>query len=154
MSVTTILDRLAAIQETITGVTRAYASPPYSLPDSDLPIFINFVGAASLVAQRGGSVDEVREYAMALYVCTVQDGISGEAAARLYPFFDRVRDAFLSRPLLGLGSAGSNAPFVIDAEWRGDKGLTATVYAGTQYLGTEFRIRVETLTPVNYISFD
>lgn len=150
MSVVTVKTRLATIQAAITGVKRAYAQAPLSLPDSDLPCFVNFTGAATHESRVGGAdVDaETRQYLMRLFIKKSGQGIDGEAERLCEPFFDLVRDTFMARP--GLEQLNS----VQLARLLGDSGVNALVYAGEQYIGIEFRLQVMELLRVTYAEKD
>lgn len=150
MSVVTVKSRLARIQAAIAGVRRAYAQAPLSLPDSDLPAFVNFTGAATHESRVGGAdVDaETRQYLMRLYVRKSGQGIEGEAERLCEPYFDLVRDAFMARPGL------EQLDHVQLARLLGDSGVSALSYAGEMYIGIEFRLQVMELLSVTYADGD
>lgn len=150
MSVVTVKTRLAEIQAKIAGVKRAYAQAPLSLPDSDLPAFVNFTGEATHESRIGGAdVDaETRQYRMRLYIERSGQGIDGEAERLCEPFFDLVRDAFMARP--GLEQLDN----VQVARLLGDSGVSALTYAGEPYIGIEFRLYVMELVRVTYAEKD
>lgn len=156
MSVATVKTRLAAIQETISGVKRAYAQPPLSLPASDLPAMVNFAGAATHEWRvAGNDVDlETRAYLMRLYVAPLTTGVPGEMERLCEPFFVSVRDMFAARPGLGLGTKGSHLTGVQLAILQGDSGVSVMTYGGAQYVGVEFRLQVTELVEVNYADYD
>jgi len=111
-----IRERLAMIQRTIEGVKRAYEYAPQSLPPSDLPAFVNFVGPSMENWQALGSNydQEGRTFIMRLFVKGVQQGVDGEAEKACEPFLERVRDAFSGRPGLGLGHSSGSAGRPLD----------------------------------------
>lgn len=150
MSVVTVKARLARIQGKIAGVRRSYAQAPLSLPDSDLPCFVNFSGAATHDSRIGGAdVDaETRQYLMRLYIKQLGQGIDGEAERLCEPFFDLVRDTFMGRP--GLEQLNN----VQWARLLGDSGAGVMAYAGTSYIGIEFRLQVMELVAVTYAAGD
>lgn len=156
-TVTAVKERLAEIQETITGVKRAYANGPKMLPSSDLPIFVNFTGPASTDFNSLGADDgeEARTYIMRLYVAPTQQGISGEAEAACEPYFERVRDKFASRPGLGM-TLEIDGPLagIQMATFLGDNGVVVMSYAGQEYIGIEFRILVESVFGVTYDDYE
>lgn len=143
MSVAAIKDRLKTIQETITGIQRAYDNGPKGLPPSDLPCFVNFTGPATDDWRALGSDHDVetRLYVMRLYVRPDTSGIDGEAEAACEPFFPLVRDTFASRPMLGLGQINTGLAGV-DAVFLGDQGTQLLRYDGVDYIGVEFRLQV------------
>lgn len=152
-----IRERLAMIQRTIEGVKRAYEYAPQSLPPSDLPAFVNFVGPSMENWQALGSNydQEGRTFIMRLFVKGVQQGVDGEAEKACEPFLERVRDAFSGRPGLGLGhssgSAGRPLDGVMGAYLAGDSGISPMLYAGEEFLGTEFRLHVQQVVGVTYV---
>lgn len=156
MTVATIKPRLAVIQAGITGVKRAFAQAPGSLPPGDLPLFANFTGAARHNWQIIGHDQdlETRNYLMRLYVRPVGQGIDGEAERLCEPFFVSVRDAFASRPGLGLGVAGSHLAGVQQAVFLGDSGVSVLRYSGQDFIGIEFRLEVNEYVEVNYEAFE
>ena len=156
-TVTAIKDRLAEIQEQITGVNRAYANGPKSLPGTDLPIFVNFTGPANtdLTGMGSGSGEEARTILMRLYVSAAQQGIDGEAEARCEPFFERVRDKLAARPSLGLALEDSGPMAgIMRASFLGDNGVVVMRYAGQDYIGIEFRIQIEAIFEVTYDDYE
>lgn len=154
MNVDDVKDRLALIEaggktstnETvvgITGVKRAYARGPMSLPDSDLPCFVNFAGNTQSVQWLGGFFYlEKRIFKCRLYVTPVQSGISGEAEAMVEPFIDLGMRQFLAHQSLGDGEEADFIPGVQSVTYLGDSGITTMQYAGSPYLGVEFQIVV------------
>lgn len=149
--------RLARIQGNIEGVIRAEANAPKGLPGTDLPMFINFTGGSSF-EESGEGADETfgiesRTLLMRLYVAPIQSGVvDGEAEAACEPFLERVRDEFLSRSGLGLWGIVDEDEFDVDedgpletltgSQWLGDSGPVVMRYAGQEYTGIEFRLRV------------
>jgi hypothetical protein len=152
-----IRERLAAIQRTIEGVRRAYEYAPKSLPSSDLPAFVNFVGPAMANWQALGSDydQEGRTFVMRLFVKGAQQGVDGEAERACEPFLESVRDGFSGRPGLGLGhssgSAGRPLDGVMGAYLAGDSGISTLLFAGEEYLGIEFRLMVQQVVGVTYV---
>lgn len=155
MSVASIKTRLTAIQEAISGVKRAYAQPPLSLPPSDLPVFVNFTGAATHDWRVMGSDtdSETRAYVMRLYVAPYQEGIPGEGERLCEPFFVSVRDAFAARPGLSDPITHAHATGVLGAALLGDSGVAVLNYNGVQYVGIEFRLQVVELVEVSYADY-
>jgi hypothetical protein len=140
-TVNTIKNRLADIAKTVSGIKRAYAEAPASLPESDFPAFIPFVGPVTAFEYVGEAYAyETRTYNLRLYVKPVQAGYSGEAEKAVEPFLTSVRDVFLSHPEFGLGVYDTQIPYVEPAKWLGDGGIVVLPFAGANYLGVEFRI--------------
>lgn len=155
-AIATIKTRLAEIQATITGVKRAYAQAPASLPPGDLPCFINFVGPATHDwSELGyGNGQETRLYLMRLYVKPILAGIDGEAERACEPFFELVRDKFSGRRGLGMGTS-TKLPLaeIQQAILLGDNGIVVLPYAGDEFIGIEFRLQVDqdiAIVPVPY----
>jgi hypothetical protein len=143
---TQIKTRIAQLQETITGV-RAYTEAPSSLPDADLPIFLNFIVAATYAQTADTQGEETRTFLMRLYVTRKGQGIDGEAEAKVTEYFALVRDLFNAHPRLGNGTAGSALNFIRKAEYAGDSGVMVLPFAGEEFLGAEFRLNVTSIVP-------
>jgi hypothetical protein len=149
-----VRERLAEIQRTVTGVKRAYAWAPQSLPDSDLPLFCTFTGPATVTMLAETLLEETRTWLMRLYVKNVQAGVDGEAEKAVDEFLLSVRAAFLAHPLLGNGNKDSTLAFVERAAWMGDNGIQVLTYAGQPYLGAEFRLNLVTIIPVTIAGYE
>jgi hypothetical protein len=149
MDIAQIKERLAAIERLISGVTRAEAHAPSSLPETDLPMFLNFVGQASHDQERlGENLDYIsREFRAVLYVTPISSGISQEAEARVEPFIDACSKVFLAHPALTSPTYPSPASWVQRARLSSDSGVTIVRFSEgssvQRFLGIEFRIRVE-----------
>ncbi len=146
--------RLADIGLAASGVKRAYANAPQSLPDSDLPILAIFTGPATLAPLGQTLAEEIRTYLPRLYVAPVQAGYSGEAEKKVEPFLTSIRAVYLSHPLLGNGAKDSALPFVTRAAWGGDGGVMVLPYAGQNYIGAEFRVIVTSLVPIGVAAYE
>ncbi len=149
-----IRQRLAEIQSGITGIRRAYVWAPQTLADSDLPAFCTFAGPATVNQTSDTFVEETRTWLMRLYVKPVLQGIDGEAEKAVEPFLEKVRNTFLSHPLLGNGSKDSALPWVKRAVWLGDGGIQVLSYAGQNYLGVEFRLAVTVIRSLAVAEFE
>lgn len=149
-----IRQRLAEIQQTITGVKRVYVWAPQALADSDLPSFCTFVGPAGTTPLGETLIEETRAWMMRLYVKPIQQGIDGEAEKAVDGFLTSVRDVFLAHPLLGSGVKDSALPFVEKAVWQGDGGVQVLAYAGQNYVGVEFRLNLTVIVPVAIATFE
>jgi len=140
MTVGTVLDKLATIQATITGITKAYGHDdlPNSLKTAQLPAFINLPGAATSEDVFGQAAEvETRTYRMLLYVTPIERPSDiATRMNRVEPFFDRVKDKFRSYALL------DSLTDVIFTSTVDDIGLTAMEYAGVLYAGVEFTLDV------------
>lgn len=156
MTVATVKARLAVIQVGITGVKRAFAQAPGTLPPGDLPLFANFTAAARHNWQIIGDDQdlETRLYLMRLYVRELGQGIDGEAERLCESFFTSVRDTFAARPGLGLGTAGSHLAGVQLAVFLGDSGVSVLRHNGQDFIGIEFRLEVSEYVEVNYEEFE
>lgn len=152
--VSTVKTRLADIGLTISGVKRAYANAPQSLPDSDLPILAIFTGSATLAPLGQTLAEEIRTYLLRLYVAPVQAGYDGEAEKKVEPFLTGARAVYLSHPLLGNGAKDSTLPFVTRVAWGGDGGVMVLSYAGQNYIGAEFRVNVTSLVPIGVAAYE
>lgn len=149
-----VRNRLAEIQRGVTGVKRAYAFAPQSLPESDLPLFCTFTGPATIAPLGETLIEETRAWLMRLYVKPVQAGYDGEAEKAVDEFLLSVRAAFLSHPLLGNGTKDSALSFVERAVWMGDSGIQVLPYAGQNYLGVEFRLNIVSIVPVSIAGYE
>ncbi len=144
MDISAIKTRLVEIQESIDGITRAYDNGPASLPETDLPLFVNFAGGQNLEPGSGDTIHEARDFLMRLYVSNAQSGLDGEAEAEVEQYIAPVYSAFDQEMLL------SAIPFVRDAVIVSDGGVVVLPYAGVQFLGIEFRLRVRAFRPATY----
>lgn len=151
---TSIKSRLAELERTIVGVKRAYTNAPASLPQADLPIFLNFVGPSTYAKIGETLAEETRTFYARMYVKPIQGGIDGEAEAAVTEYLSPVRNLFIAHPKLGNGTAGSPLNFVERTEYLGDGGVMIMPFAGEQYLGSEFRITVTTIVPVTVAKFE
>jgi hypothetical protein len=151
--------RLAALQPYITGVLKAYPQAPKNIPDTDVPLMLNFVGPATYDDDGGENVIEMREIKVRLYVCRKQEGIDGEAEARVEPFIPLVWAFFAARP--GLGSGGTAitprlTPLagVLRVQVISDSGVTVLPYNQIEYLGVEFRLIVTMIIGRTYAPYE
>lgn len=149
-----VRQRLAEIQSGIVGVRRAYVWAPQSLADTDLPAFCTFAGPATVNSTSETFVEETRTWLMRLYIKPVLQGIDGEAEKAVEPFLERVRDAFLSHPLLGKNIRDSVLPWIRKTAWLGDSGIQVLSYAGQNYLGSEFRLNVTKIVPISIALYE
>lgn len=153
----TILGRLATIEAevfTALGLNasttgHAYAEPPFSIKDTDLPTFINLPGPATDDWTEGDDEDyafgfESRTYNILLFVAPSGTGIEGEAYAAAIPYLKAARDVFQShQDLGGLGLALLT--------FQGDGGVRNDIpYAGATYTGTRFTVLVQERVRVKY----
>lgn len=147
--------RLAAIGATISGVKKTYTEAPASLPPGDLPILILFTGPVTAFGRISEQLaEETRTYTLRLYVRPIQAGVGGEAERAVEPFLTSLRDAFLSHPALGLGTALSQMPFIESSTWLGDGGIVVLPFAGENYLGAEFRLSVKSIVQVALSAYE
>ena len=141
-----IKTRLTEIQAAITGVKKAFIDSPPSLAEADLPLFLNFTGPATTdYAMYGdGEALQTRDYLMRMYVTPVQAGESGEAEKAVEALIPAIYGAFFARPGLSGTAMGHTAPLagIREATIISDTGVSVFTFAGAQYLGTEFKIRV------------
>jgi hypothetical protein len=145
VSVSAVKERLAVIQRQVSGVARAFAHAPASLPPGDLPAFLNFTAAGtpdwSALGARYGQ--ENRLYIMRLFVAPLGQGIDGEKERLCEPFLESVRDTFAGAPGFGLDSLDSQLPWV-EAVFLGDQGVSKLIHGGDEFIGIEFRAQVKT----------
>lgn len=144
MDISAVKTRLVEIQEAIEGISRAYTQGPASLPETDLPLFVNFSGGQILEPGAGDELYESRDFLMRLYVCATQSGLDGEAEAQVEAYIQPVYAAFDQEMLLAA------VPFVRDAVIVSDNGVVVLPYAGVSFLGIEFRLRVRAFRPATY----
>jgi hypothetical protein len=154
-TINTIKIRLAEVARTVTGVKRAYSEAPQSLPESDLPVFIPFVGAVTAFGKLGDEMgEETRQFLCRLYVKPMLAGYDGEAEKAVEPFLTSLRDVFISHPTLGLGTALSQIPWVEEITWQGDGGIVKLPFAGSDYLGAEFRLSARLLVQIGIAAYE
>lgn len=141
---------LAVIERAIAGVEHAFDQAPNALQPGDLPAFVNFPGASSIVwnmsDDAGAEGNETRTWFCRLYVAPRASGVDGEIIRQAQPFFDRGRDAFQGHPSLGsvLG--------VMTVRYLGDDGLNfgRMNYQGMMFSGIQFRVQVLARVRSNY----
>lgn len=155
MNIAAVKERLALIQaggvdsedQPVTGianVVRAYAQGPASLPESDLPAFVNFTGPTLAMQSIGGAFyREKRQINCRLYVAPVQAGVDGEAERKVEPFIESGMRCFLQHTSLGDGNPADLIEGILTFTYLGDTGVTVLRYAGQDYLGVEFRVAAE-----------
>ena len=137
---------MTEIQAAITGIKRAYVNAPMSLPESDLPLFCNFIGPSTTDYDQYGDGDalQMREFTMRLYVMIAQAGVNGEAEKKVEPYIPLVYAAFLARPGLSSATTGHTAPLagIRGAFIYSDGGISVLPFAGQDFIGCEFKLRV------------
>jgi hypothetical protein len=154
-TIANIKTRLAEVARTVANVKRAYAEAPASLPETDLPIFVSFVGPVTGFQKHGEQMgEEARTFILRMFVKAVQSGYDGDAERAVEPFVTSVRDTFLSHPALGLGTSASQIEWVTGMTWLGDGGITVLPFAGIPYLGVEYRINVSYLVPIGIANYE
>lgn len=146
LAISTVKTRLSEIQAAISGVKRAYVDAPMSLAEADLPLFCTFLGPATVDYEQFGDGEALgmRDYLMRLYVTPVQSGEDGEAEKAVETFVASVYAAFQARPGLSSATAGHTSPLegVEMARLISDNGAAVLPFAGVNFLGIEFRLRV------------
>lgn len=143
MSISTVKTALAALERNISGVKRAYTAYPAGvLPDSDLPLFVNFARSANYNETQGSDTELItRRYLARLYVKATAEGTrvaggSVEGEALVSPMIDATWAYFAARPQLGL-----IAP-VMKARIISDSGAIVMQGADASYWGAEFELEV------------
>lgn len=127
----------------ITGVSRAYAQAPQTMPDGDLPLFCNYVGPTTgFVPNGSGLWIESRIFRCVLYVAPILQGLDGEAEAKAEPFIPLGQQAFLSHPSMGTGYMDETLDGVQNFEYVGDSGVGVFIFNKQLYIGVEFRVQV------------
>jgi hypothetical protein len=151
-----ILDNLAYLMATVTGTKKAYSRAPMSVPDDKLPAAIILTGAARPTGKSTPGITElVRSYRCRWYVAHIQQGVTGEAETNVLPYLTGGLAIFLAHPALGKGTANSQVPFVMDAVYKGDSGVTVlSDFAGQQYLGVEFNLDITYKVIFSYSNFE
>jgi hypothetical protein len=141
MTLATVSARLATIQATITGVTKAFDvfdDAPNALKDTYLPCFISVPGPSVYEGYGGSWVDETRIWRMMLFVTPIQRPSDvAKKAALVAPLFRATLTKFAdAQQLNDLGG--------IDLAWiSADDGLDVLEYAGELYAGIEFQLQVK-----------
>lgn len=165
MNIAAVKERLALIEAGgvdsedvavagITGVKRAYAQGPASLPESDFPLMVNFVGPTRNVTGIGGYFfRESRIFNCRLYVVPVLQGVDGEAERKVEPFIEDGMKCFIKHQSLGDGEPADLIAGIFTVSYIGDSGVQVMRYAGTDYLGVEFKVAVDAIIeqePANF----
>jgi hypothetical protein len=133
----TILERLAAIESSITGVVKAKARLPRTITAADMPLFLNYIGPAQYDYQSSDLVFVTRTFRPTLYIMSTGQGIENEAQEKAEPFFTRVRDEFGGRPSL------NSLKHIQDCTLVSDTSVVVLAYLGNEYLGIEWSLRIE-----------
>jgi len=152
-SIDAITTQLAALEEGITGVTKAFAfdETPNALETAILPCMTNVPGEAEYTdaaEQFGAAVMvETREYEAWLWYAPVQrppDAL--RQAGGIQTLIEAVKAYFLARPTLG------GLRYCWRARLVGDSGPVVSAYASgaTEYSAVGFRFVIEYLTGVTY----
>lgn len=149
MTASDIKTRLAAIEQAMSGIAKAYAQLPAGTPAlSNLPAFINKMGTSQLIRFSDTLWYENRVYQCQLLVANVQKGISGEAEGLVETMIEPCRDAFLSHPGLGIGTS-TLVVGLQKAVMLGDSGIRTITFSGVGYIGVEYRLQIaEEVVPV------
>lgn len=139
----------------IAGVKRAYAHAPSQIPDADFPLFVNYAGATMEFVSLGGDYyREKRVFLARLYVARAQQGIDGEAEAKVEPFFELGQQQFLAHSSLGTGNEDDLIPGISSLEYMGDGGTQILVYQQEQFIGIEFRLAVTAIVEATRAAYD
>ena len=156
MSIATVRARLASLQESITGINKAYVQLPKGILNSvDMPLFMNFVRNSNNddTILGSGTARITRTYLMWLMVKPVAEGEQGEGESLVEPFIQNVSQFFISRPTLG------NLLGVEYAHLVSDSGPKKMVWPGTPsnpvgiFWGVEFRLDVVEVQHVDYVDY-
>jgi hypothetical protein len=137
-----VLDRIAAIQALVSGVTKAFADAPRDLKDGELPAFVNIYSEQTSTVQRAdaGRLRKIARYEMNLYVKKASQGIEYEAQQIAVPLIKLVEDEFFARRMLQLDD-DQGLGGVENAEITGVK-FGSLAYNTTLYTGTTFFLEV------------
>lgn len=139
----------------IAGVKRAYEQAPSRLPDSDMPLFMNFTGATmEFVSLGGGFYREKRMFIPRLFVARIQQGIDGEAERKVEPFLSLGMQQFLAHPSLGNGNEDELIVGISSLEYLGDGGVQVLVFQNEQFVGIEFRLAITAIVESNIAKYD
>lgn len=151
-----ILDNLAYLMGTVAGTKKAYSRAPMSIPDDKLPAALILTGAAAITNNKAAGIIEItRSYRCRWYAAHIQQGTTGDAEAIALPFLSGGLAVFLPHPALGKGTKASQVPFVMNAEYKGDSGVTVlSDFAGQQYLGVEFNLAVTYKVLHSYANYE
>lgn len=147
MSVTTVRDRLAAIQMTVAGMGAAYARQPIPMPQT-LPAVVNSVGPASYEVAGNGATHVTRTYTMTLFSTSIAAGLTADMEATAETIMIDLITAFLRRPNLGRLST------VLHAEIISDGGIGEVTYLNEKYLGAQIELvvtEIQVVTPVEFV---
>lgn len=146
MDIPAIKTQLVTIQTAIPGIQRAYANGPKALPETDLPLFVNFVGPGQRATpwDAGDTQHETRTILMRMYVKNAQAGLDGEAELAVETLIKPIYDAFDSQSLL------ADLPFIRSAVIASDSGVIILPYASVPFVGVEFRLEVTAFRSTTY----
>jgi hypothetical protein len=135
--------------------TRAFAHAPFTLAETDLPLWVVFSRAATYPTPPPQTENrlypEARDFELVLFVAVAQTGTDGEAEARTEPYIDYCRD-WIQRHIL-LYENNPPVPWVQRSYLTRDTGSFVRKWAPndpTQYIGVSYMVRVEGLNRVTY----
>jgi hypothetical protein len=123
------------------------AAAPFSLAETDLPLWIFFTNAATYPnppdQSDGRLARETRDFTAVLYVCLVTAGVDGEAERRVRPYVDSARDQIQKHIQLWDGVDADRVPGIKRTYLIRDSGPGQIKYGSTTYNGISYTVRVD-----------
>jgi len=125
-----IIDRVVAIQQTISGVTTAYKEPPDALQTAQLPAFVNRprVRLRPTPIASPDALITVQTIEMSLYIRQLGLGLTNQSiGASAWALLDTVEASFATNPRLALATDPIQGG-LLNAEYQGCAGYEIRAY--------------------------
>ncbi len=120
----------------ITGITKAFATPPAGLETAELPALYAFTGAMTPDDEDSSFVTETRAFRVQVAVLPTGQGDPNTREAKCRPLLEAVNAAFRARFGLG-GVEGVQTSRVVS-----DSGIVLLPEWGGKFIGFEVRLAV------------
>lgn len=124
-----IITRIADLQATVSGITKAYKTIPMRLHRDNLPAFVNFPRPSQPLTSDSLWAREKFSYEMRLYICEINLGDDQELD--IYPYLNSIPALFRSKPRLELTSSGIQPLDIQSTHYGGHGSLVSRPYPDT-----------------------
>lgn len=148
-----IADRLAFLAAQLPEVATAYAEPPRTVADADLPAAIVLPSRATYTRNGAGQHEVTRTYTLMLLIANARQGVEAEYTDDVLNIAESLVTYLAQR--VGLEKGGLGDAIVLDARVEGDEGLQVITYPSAdsqQYLGTVITMAVTYIATFAYVS--
>lgn len=123
----------------ITGITKAFATPPAGLETAELPALFAFTGGMTPTDEDSSSVTETRTYRVQVAVLPTGQGDPNTREEKCRPLLEAAVGAF--REHFGLGGVEG----VQHSQVLSDSGVVVLPEWGGKFIGFEIRLAVTTI---------